>query len=94
MTVPRLKVPRCTMPRLVVPTTSTTVYADPRWRRTSRALRRQRPVCERCRNDLATEVHHKVPIDQAPELAFVLDNLMSVCTACHKSIHRKPCAAP
>ena len=88
MSVPRLRPSKVQMPKLVVPTTSTTIYADPRWRRISRALRRQRPVCEHCMNDLATEVHHKVPIDHAPHRAFDPDNLMSVCMPCHKSLHK------
>lgn len=56
------------------------------------------PLCERCeRNGLvvsACEVHHIKPVESVPEveqqqLMFSLDNLMSVCRACHVALHRE-----
>lgn len=35
----------------------------------------------------ATMVHHKRPIKEAPELALDLDNLVSLCDACHERMH-------
>lgn len=35
----------------------------------------------------ATEVHHKVSIDDAPWLRLERSNLMCLCNACHKAIH-------
>lgn len=57
------------------------------------------PLCERCeRNGLvvsACEVHHIKPVESVPseveqrQLMFSLDNLMSVCHACHVALHRE-----
>jgi 5-methylcytosine-specific restriction protein A len=71
----------------VVPTTSDTVYRTWRWIQLSRSYRRLHPVCQRCSEDLATEVHHVVPIEAAPQRAYDLTNLISVCRSCHKSLH-------
>jgi len=35
----------------------------------------------------ATEVHHIAHVDTAPELAWDLDNLISLCHACHNKQH-------
>ena len=32
------------------------------------------------------EVHHIIPIEERPDLAFVEDNLMSVCRECHEEM--------
>lgn len=58
------------------------------WTRLSRAIRRQRTVCERCHADLTTEVHHKQPVTVAPARALDPTNLMAVCAACHRELHR------
>ena len=85
MAVPRLKPRRAQIPRL--PTRREQVYNSSRWRRLSAAIRRARPICELCSNDLTTEVHHRVPIDRAPALAFEHGNLVAVCSACHQAEH-------
>jgi len=45
------------------------------------------PLCERCEKGglvvIATEVHHIKPWAQHPDLAFVEDNLESLCEPCH-----------
>ena len=37
----------------------------------------------------AQQMHHVVPLDRAPSLAFVITNCRSVCTACHSKLERK-----
>jgi 5-methylcytosine-specific restriction endonuclease McrA len=85
--VERLKPKRVSLPKL--PTRREQVYNTRRWRRLSASIRMQRPVCEVCKLDLTTEVHHKVPIDAAPHRAFDCDNLMAVCQACHHAEHAR-----
>lgn len=41
------------------------------------------PVCERCREKLADEVHHIERLAVRPDLAFQLDNLRALCRDCH-----------
>ena len=57
------------------------------------ALARDHYLCQRClENGLLTPaemVHHVEPVETHPWLAFVLDNLLSLCNACHNSVHRK-----
>lgn len=57
------------------------------------------PLCEKCMEKGLTtpmeEVHHKVPIESAPDfetmklLAFDINNLQSLCRECHKEAHRE-----
>ena len=51
------------------------------------------PVCERCAAAGLTvpteEVHHKVPIDVCPDLAFDWENLESLCLECHNIRHKE-----
>lgn len=64
---------------------------DGAWNRLSVRVRTEQPLCEVCQDQgiatAATEVHHKVPIEQAPWLRLERSNLMSLCNACHKSAH-------
>ena len=66
---------------------------DGAWKRLSARLRAQMPLCEMClKKDIvtpSTEVHHIVPIDEAPWLRLEVSNLMCVCGACHAEIHAK-----
>lgn len=80
------------MPKL--PTRREQVYNTRRWRSLSAAIRRQRPICELCKADLTTEVHHKTPIDAAPHRAFDLENLIAVCQRCHHAEHGRGGAYP
>ena len=86
--VPRLRARRAVLQRLVVPTTSDRVYNSERWQRLREQLKRARPVCERCNEDLSEHAHHIVPINQAPALAYEVSNLMAVCRRCHEAIHQ------
>ncbi|KNE19662.1 HNH endonuclease [Virgibacillus pantothenticus] len=55
------------------------------------ALIRDHYLCQHClRNKiikLAEMVHHIKPRDEYPELALTLDNLISLCNACHNKEH-------
>lgn len=73
-------------------------YHWPAWRRLRKlALQRDHYLCQlRLGKDctvIATEVHHKKPIDTFPELALDLDNLACACWNCHEKTksrkHRK-----
>ena len=92
MAVPRFKPRRPVLPRKKPKREQ--VYNTSRWRKLSAAIRRARPVCEVCTNDLTTEVHHKVPIDRAPALAFEHSNLVAVCSACHQAEHGRGHSPP
>lgn len=52
----------------------------------------QYPLCESCEAkgiyEIATVVHHKVPIQEGGELLDV-NNLQSLCNRCHEDIHGK-----
>ncbi len=67
-------------------------YRSAKWKRIRRkALRRDGFKCCRCRrygkSVEATTVHHKKTVETHPELAYDLDNLESLCTACHNKAH-------
>ena len=32
-------------------------------------------------------VHHIIHVDEAPELAFIDDNLITLCSKCHNKLH-------
>lgn len=61
------------------------------WQQLSLRYRTQHPLCERCykanRLKPADHVHHRVPINEAPELRMDITNLMSLCEECHRAIH-------
>ncbi|MCC2249089.1 HNH endonuclease [Virgibacillus sp. AGTR] len=55
------------------------------------ALKRDHYLCQRCfkRKKItpADMVHHIKPRDEYPELSLTLDNLISLCNACHNKEH-------
>ena len=63
---------------------------DQRWRELSERYRAEVPLCEECcKKGMATpaeEVHHIVPVCDAPWLRLVRSNLMSVCVPCHRKM--------
>ena len=85
------KCERCDKPAPSGITTAERGY-DHRWRRLSERKRIEQPLCEQCEADgmvtPATEVHHKIPIAEAPHLRLVWSNLMSVCRTCHEVIEK------
>lgn len=67
-------------------------YNTRRWERLRRrVLRRDGYMCQRCRRfgkaTPAVTVHHIKHADEHPELAWDIDNLVSLCTACHNKEH-------
>ena len=65
---------------------------DSRWQRFREIYMRGHPLCAMCEDKgyivKADLIHHKTPLDQGGE-KYADDNLMSVCSSCHESIHGK-----
>lgn len=67
-------------------------YSSTEWKK-KRALilRRDKYQCQVCkrygRNREAGIVHHKLELEEYPELALDNNNLISVCLSCHNKIH-------
>lgn len=55
------------------------------------ALKRDHGICQDCLNERkvtkAQTVHHIKELRDHPELALTLDNLVSLCNACHNRRH-------
>ena len=73
-------------------------YHTAAWKRMRAiALIRDGGMCQACMERLkdgvgfhprrATMVHHIIPISERPDLALELDNLRSLCAACHAAEH-------
>lgn len=67
-------------------------YNSTLWRNTRKAaLKRDNFECQMCKSkgrySKAVIVHHKKHLKDSPELALSLDNLVSVCKACHEELH-------
>ena len=66
------------------------------WRRLRERYLAANPMCEAqvaCTSEpitrrIATQVHHKKPISEAPELRLEWSNLLAVCQACHVALER------
>jgi len=58
-----------------------------RWRRLRAAKLARDPLCHDCLEHgvttAAQQVHHLVGVVERPDLAFDMENLMSLCTTCH-----------
>lgn len=56
-------------------------------------LRRDGYECRECRRygrtTQATTVHHIYPLEFYPELAYVDENLISLCNKCHEEMHNR-----
>ena len=69
------------------------------WRELRSIYLTEHPLCEICKSHglyvSATEIHHKTPCETAltdiemQRLMFSLDNLQSLCHACHQAEHRR-----
>ena len=69
-------------------------YRSSAWLKTREAvLARDNHLCQKClRKGIVTTtntVHHITPLEDAPELALDMDNLESICPACHNVDHGK-----
>jgi 5-methylcytosine-specific restriction endonuclease McrA len=59
-------------------------HHSPRWRGLRlQALRRDGWRCVRCAARGRLEVDHRQPRERRPDLAWALDNLQTLCRACH-----------
>ncbi|MGH6949400.1 MAG: HNH endonuclease [Vitreimonas sp.] len=62
------------------------VYRDPRWPGLRLACKRRDNFrCKKCGGRGLLEVDHIKAVRDAPELAFVLSNLQSLCKPCHSA---------
>lgn len=69
-------------------------YSKEDWKKLrAKALRRDKYLCRNCarygRRVEAKEVHHVKHADEYPELAWKLDNLVSLCKKCHWEQHKE-----
>lgn len=65
------------------------VYRSRRWAALRlQAKRRDGFRCTACGAHGRLEVHHKVPVRQAPERAYNLENLTTLCPGCHIRVER------
>ena len=57
------------------------------WQRLRDMYLKENPLCEECKAkgivEKATEVHHKIPIEERPDLRLSWENLQSLCKSCH-----------
>lgn len=68
---------------------STRFYNSKPWKLLSQTiLQRDEYRCKEC-GEIATEVHHKIPIKQDWTKRFDINNLMPVCASCHKKIEKR-----
>ena len=61
---------------------------DNKWRRLSEMVRKEQPLCPDCEQEgkavAATEVHHIIPIKNAPHLRLDRRNLVALCHRHHE----------
>lgn len=67
-----------------------------KWRKLRNRYLSEHPICERCHDALATEVHHIVPLTRfsndpykMEQMAFDEENLMAVDASCHVQLHQE-----
>lgn len=76
------------------------IRSSARWQKVSAKAKALFPICldpynhhsEDGRIAKSEETHHIVPLAQAPEKAFDMDNLACLCITCHKRIEKEPIA--
>lgn len=71
------------------------VYRDKRWAGLRQAAKRRDGwACVTCGEKQRLEVDHIKPVRDAPERAFDLDNLQTLCGSCHTKKTRIECGHP
>jgi 5-methylcytosine-specific restriction endonuclease McrA len=77
------------------------VYKDTRYKKAREiVLQRDGGLCQKCKQAVGTECHHKIPLDDItadrnnPNLfiCFSPDNMEMLCLDCHNRIDTKICA--
>jgi 5-methylcytosine-specific restriction protein A len=58
---------------------------DSRWNKLSRKVRRERPLCERCRQRPSTQVHHRRHLKFPDPHWYDERELEALCDPCHRS---------
>lgn len=62
-------------------------YYTPAWRALKKRVREEEPLCRSCLSrgvhNFSQECDHIIPIDVAPELRLVRDNIQALCKSCH-----------
>lgn len=66
-------------------------YNTTRWKKFSRLMRQERPVCEICQRALSEHLDHwiEISIDSQYEYAFDPRNMVGMCRSCHISKTQK-----
>ena len=59
------------------------MYNSPKWKALRAGKLKQDPLCEIC-GEKATEVHHRIPHNGNWAMFLDWDNLMSICSDCHR----------
>jgi hypothetical protein len=64
------------------------MYSSPRWRRVAAIVRKRDKCCRLCSHWGVgeMEIHHIIPFGDAPLLATDPNNLILLCTTCHRKI--------
>ena len=70
------------------------VYQSRRWQAVRSLKLERHPICERCAGQgratyVNLQIHHIKKVKDHPELAFDLDNLMTLCPGCHATVERE-----
>ena len=52
-------------------------------------LKRDEYQCVKCGSDENLECHHIIPVSIEPLLSADMDNCITLCSECHKEVHKK-----
>lgn len=67
---------------------SNTVYNSSKWKRLRELKIQKNPICELCQTidkiTHAAEIDHWIEIQETKQLTWDLENLVSLCAACHR----------
>ena len=67
-------------------------YHTSQWGKLRKSVREEHPFCQYCGSNEHLEVHHVVPVRYAPERMLDRDNLIVLCSSCHKAVTRREIA--
>lgn len=62
------------------------IYQSRQWRLIQQEVRKSRPPCGAGCGNRATEIHHRKPLSEGGD-AFSRDNLIFLCSSCHRVQH-------
>jgi hypothetical protein len=57
-----------------------------RWKKLRAMYSRAHPVCERCHDAFATQVHHRGGGGTDPDLCYDTERLVALCDRCHHQV--------